>query len=117
MEHPFAYAWKERSLESCDLCAEHERLYEYGIAPHDYNNLLVKQRYVCALCYRQESTRANNGGIRSLSIDHKHQSGTVRGLLCNFCNITWVKGMDTIANLTSDEVRQFLARLLVYCGR
>lgn len=57
-----------------------ELKYLYGILPEQYIDLLEKQRGVCAICHRPERTR------RRLSVDHDHDSGVIRGLLCTNCN-------------------------------
>jgi hypothetical protein len=47
-----------------------------------------KQRGMCALCGLQETheTKKGSGVIRALSIDHDHETGKVRELLCFRCN-------------------------------
>jgi uncharacterized protein YbaR (Trm112 family) len=52
----------------------------YGITFEDYIEMLVEQDQVCAICKEECKTR------KMLSVDHDHQSGKVRGLLCNRCN-------------------------------
>lgn len=51
----------------------------YGISVEDYDRLLVKQDGRCAIC-------GDLPGERLLDVDHCHQSGAVRGLLCVRCN-------------------------------
>ena len=58
--------------------AELRRL--YGITFEDYTLLFKKQNGVCAICLKTCKTR------KSLSVDHNHDTGKVRGLLCNRCN-------------------------------
>ena len=52
----------------------------YGITLADYDDILLAQNGVCAIC--QQSQRSG----RRLDVDHEHETGTVRGLLCNRCN-------------------------------
>lgn len=58
--------------------AELKRL--YGITLQDYVDMFKKQGEVCAICKEECKTK------KSLSVDHDHNSGKVRGLLCNRCN-------------------------------
>ena len=60
----------------------------YGISLKDYNNLLKKQNYKCAIC--KSPTKKF---IKKLDVDHIHNSKLIRGLLCNHCNIMlgWAK--------------------------
>lgn len=51
----------------------------YGITLEQYNEMLDAQGGACAICGETKE--------RSLHVDHDHVSGTVRGLLCDFCNI------------------------------
>ena len=52
----------------------------YGITLGQYHLLLTAQRGVCATCGQPPS------GKRPLAVDHCHQSGRVRALLCIGCN-------------------------------
>ena len=58
----------------------------YGITDLDYYRILAEQGGGCAVC----STRSpNNGkGDRWFDVDHDHETGKVRGLLCRNCNLT-----------------------------
>jgi len=50
-----------------------------GVTPEQYADMLEAQGGVCALC----------GGTdpdRRLAVDHCHETGAVRGLLCFACN-------------------------------
>lgn len=53
----------------------------YGISLEEYNDLLLGQNDCCALCGRHKSFQK-----RPLSVDHCHETGVVRGLLCLGCN-------------------------------
>lgn len=52
----------------------------FGISPEDYDRLLAQQGGVCRIC-----TRPPRQDI-SLHVDHDHESGRIRGLLCFRCN-------------------------------
>lgn len=53
----------------------------YGIKQDDYNYMLVMQSDRCAICLTDEKP-----GRGYWHIDHDHETGKVRGLLCNSCN-------------------------------
>ena len=51
--------------------------YKYGITIEDYERMLVEQNHQCYICNAETK----------LVVDHCHESGKVRGLLCHQCNI------------------------------
>lgn len=55
------------------------QLQKYGLNIESYNKLLEKQNGMCAICGKKETKK-------SLAVDHCHQTGKVRGLLCFRCN-------------------------------
>lgn len=65
----------------------------------EYESLLVKQGGVCAICCKHE-TATRKGRVKRLAVDHNHETGAVRGLLCQNCNTLLGKGLDSIAILT-----------------
>ena len=54
---------------------------KYGITLQDYDTMLAKQNYSCAICGKNESEQKHR-----LSVDHNHTTGEIRGLLCVNCN-------------------------------
>lgn len=76
------YRGRLRMKRSRDL----ERL--YGISIEDYESMLTSQNGVCAICQQSCPTGYN------LSVDHDHQTGRVRGLLCVNCNSALGKFQD-----------------------
>lgn len=60
---------------------QRERLQPYGLTPAQYAAMLAAQGGRCAIC-RAEPTDAD----RMLDVDHDHQTGAIRGLLCGGCN-------------------------------
>lgn len=78
------------------------RKYRYKISPEDYNNLLLVQGGVCAICGKPPK---NNTG---LCVDHNHVTNKVRGLLCVKCNV--MLGM-------SDDKIEIFKKAIEYLAR
>ena len=57
----------------------------YGVDLNWYNAQFEKQNHVCAICNEPE-TAIIHGKKISLAVDHCHNTGKVRGLLCRACN-------------------------------
>lgn len=57
--------------------------FHYGMTVEEYDALLTAQGGVCAVCKAGPPTE---GRQKYLAVDHCHQDGHVRGLLCNSCN-------------------------------
>lgn len=51
----------------------------YGLTVEEYDAMLTAQGGGCALCGRKATSRA-------LCVDHDHETGVVRGILCLRCN-------------------------------
>lgn len=60
-------------------------LRRYKITDEQYQELFAQQDGKCACCGRTE-TNKHYGKAYPLSVDHCHQTGKVRGLLCVECN-------------------------------
>ena len=58
----------------------------YGINVQVYGMMHAEQSGLCALCQNPERPARNKAGTRLLVVDHHHESGEVRGLLCRNCN-------------------------------
>lgn len=83
-----------------------QRFDNYGITQEEFEALLEAQDGVCAICGQPETARHQNGGIRSLAVDHDHATGRVRGLLCTNCNHALGKFKDD-----ADRLRRAIAYL------
>jgi hypothetical protein len=57
----------------------------FNLDDDEYYGLMVSHGNRCAICGNEE-TVSNQYGKISLSIDHNHETGKVRGLLCCNCN-------------------------------
>ena len=54
----------------------------YGITYEDYEELLAEQGYACEIC-RQPHIHEKG---KRMYVDHDHETGVLRGLLCRNCN-------------------------------
>jgi len=57
---------------------------KYGITQDDYERMLNEQGGVCKICGTDDPKTPR--GYVTFAIDHCHETGNVRGLLCNPCN-------------------------------
>lgn len=55
--------------------------FNYGITLEDYNKMFQEQGGCCLICGKHQSEFK-----KSLSVDHCHETGKIRGLLCKDCN-------------------------------
>jgi len=74
---------------------------KFGITLEDYDRMLVEQGGGCAIC-------GDPPGVTALHVDHCHDSGRVRGLLCFRCN-------SALGNLREDP--RIVAAALAYVTR
>lgn len=65
----------------------------YGINLQEYNKMLKNQQGTCKICNSKPKYK------KSLSVDHCHKTGKVRGLLCGDCNTGLGKFRDNIDSL------------------
>lgn len=73
----------------CKICCPtgvaYQRLKLYKLSQPEFEALWKKQSGACALCDSELSDGGSTG--KGLNIDHCHETGQVRGLLCHRCNI------------------------------
>ena len=76
----------EYRLQSPEYHREQKLMKQYGLTLADYNRMFEEQNGVCAICGQPEKILTRTGKIRSLAVDHHHDTGKVRRLLCQGCN-------------------------------
>ena len=79
--------------KNADLVWERQLLAKYGITAEDYSYMLEQQQGGCAICFQ------SNPSGRRLAVDHNHDTGEVRGLLCGRCNVGLGNFGDNVDNL------------------
>lgn len=81
--HPLEWFGKDSSRADGRLAVcragntERKRKYLYKLSADDIAAMLVRQENCCAICRRT---------ITNFHVDHDHNTGKVRGLLCTHCN-------------------------------
>lgn len=75
-----ALRWRRSHPERAAECDNKQMLRKYGLTPQSYAEMLETQEGVCCICSKECSTG------RKLAVDHNHETGEVRGLLCANCN-------------------------------
>lgn len=78
-------------------------LRKYEMTLEEYNTLLFKQEYCCAICAKHESKIK-----KRLHVDHCHTTGRIRGLLCSLCN-TAIGALQDSENILSKAI-EYLKR-------
>lgn len=120
---------KERGVKECSLCRKevpfalfsnnqgylssrcnpcqgvYLRAQKFGLMPEDYLAMLTSQGGRCAIC------KGLPPGKRGFAVDHDHQTGRIRALLCVRCNTGLGHFMDN-----ADLLRAGAAYLDAHCG-
>jgi hypothetical protein len=55
---------------------------KFGLTSAEYDAMLAAQGGVCAICGGKETHVHKSGKLKDLAVDHDHETGQVRGLLC-----------------------------------
>ena len=77
-----------------DVVKKRVMLAKYGVTTDEYNLMFKRQDGKCAICGKHQTEIT-----RSLCVDHCHETGKVRGLLCSKCNSSIGFMEDDIENL------------------
>lgn len=77
-----ATRWKSQVNRNEVLRRAH-LLKKYGMAPEDWDRMFAEQNGCCAICGRHE-----DDSVGRLHVDHCHDTGRIRALLCQACNVT-----------------------------
>jgi len=78
---------REKHLEAMRRTAYARR---YKMTVEEYDNLFAKQGNCCAVCGTSQGYAS-----KRLAVDHNHDTGEVRGILCDRCNLVLGKVKDS----------------------
>lgn len=74
----------------------------FGITPEQYEEMFVAQEGLCKICKRPETQVDHRTGFMlPLSVDHDHDTGFIRGLLCTIHNRALGQFQDNVDYLQS----------------
>lgn len=71
-------AWQKRNPAKRAAQKRRSKIRQYNLDPAVYDRLVFDAEGRCAICLAVPT--------RGLDVDHDHETGAVRGLLCNRCN-------------------------------
>jgi len=98
--------WRKNNPEKCKAAKRKADLKKYGLTPESWQALLDFQGGKCAL-FEVCGHSQPGGTFNQWMVDHDHETGKVRGLLCHECNANRV-GVNTIN--TVDALVRYLAK-------
>lgn len=88
--------FKEYRMKNIEYIKRHDKMRyyvrNYGITEEDFLNLIRIQNNKCDIC------RVDFSCIKTkdIHVDHCHETGQVRGVLCRWCNLTLGHAKDSI---------------------
>jgi len=78
-----------------------QQIAKYGVTVEWYLKRMKKQQNVCAICGQPEIATTRFGKVKRLAVDHNHETGEARALLCSACNhaLGVVEDLELVAKL------------------
>lgn len=102
------FAGIDRGSYCCKECTK-KRLLPRDLAKRNcsvekYEQLCAEQENKCAICGSDNGHISKNGTVSRLAVDHCHETGKVRGLLCNSCN----RGLGMIGDKNLQSAAEYI---------
>lgn len=83
----YAKRYREKNPQVYKASERRQALRRFNMTPEEYDEKWYEQEGLCAICRQGETaTEKKTGAVRLLAVDHCHESGDHRGLLCSRCN-------------------------------
>ena len=106
-------AWILAHPEQTRTHRKRARFAAYGITEEDFHAILADQDGTCAICNTIDPGRGTKNGTAQWHIDHDHETGAVRGILCRRCNLAIGHFNDDPAML--DKAAAYLRNARIAC--
>ena len=84
--HKQKYASAKWYANNPSQAKSHRRKSRYGMLSEQYSQLIIDQNNCCAICGHPFGGDGDGRGRTSPCVDHSHNTGNIRGLLCSLCN-------------------------------
>lgn len=82
-----AKIWRDKYPEKVKIYQRKTHLRKYGISLDEYNKMFEDQNGLCYICHQPEQfIHHMTKKPASLAVDHCHNTGETRRLLCKSCN-------------------------------
>jgi len=81
----------------------------YGITEETYNQAWKDQGHACFICHRDPREFKGKKWQHNPCVDHCHETGKIRGLLCRNCNTHISRWLRDDPNMTA-RVIEYLTR-------
>ena len=103
---------RQRYARDPDAKTSRDMKSKYGIDLETYNQILDAQGGVCDICGLPETAKLK-GKVKRLAIDHCHETGEIRALLCQSCNTMLGRAKDSpdLLRKAADYLESHHARL------
>lgn len=93
-------AYHANRVHRLTLQARYRIMAKFGMDRSDYEALAARQKFGrCESCGKSETRKNTRGTPWRLSIDHDHETGAVRGVLCGNCNSALGLLLDDVATI------------------
>lgn len=103
----WARKWKDARVRNPDVEYNRNLQRSFGISLDEYLKKFQSQDGVCAICLEPETSTGMGKTLRRLAVDHCHDTGRIRDLLCSRCNKTLGMAKDN-----TDLLQKMIAYLI-----
>lgn len=96
-ENARTMAWRKANKKAC---RKYQMKSKYGLTVSEYKKMTIEQNNVCYIC------GGTNPSGKTLFVDHNHQTGEIRKLLCSRCN--WYVGLVETGPKIFEDIVQYI---------
>lgn len=98
--------WRKLNPYTSEQIRRHNLKKNHNITIEQYNQMVIDQEQVCALCGNNDPKTKNN----NWNIDHNHNTNKIRGLLCMSCNTSLGHYEKLIQRVGNENIVKYLEK-------